>query len=76
MDIDVKVLEFNTGTYEGSTYSNILARYNGKILKFKVNPKANVDLSSDDVDTDVTLTLEIVAGQNQSATPRIVNVTR
>jgi len=74
MEIQAKILEFNEGTYEGNKYSNVLVRYNGKILKFKINSQADVDLSASDVDKDVLLTLEIVAGANFSATPRIVAV--
>jgi len=75
-EIEVKVLEYNEGTYEGNAYSNVLARYNGKILKFKIKPNAGVDLTAEDVDQTLTLSLEITAGSNQAATPRIIGVTR
>jgi len=75
-EIIVKVLEFNEGTYEGNKYSNVLARYNGRILKFKIKANSGVDLSADDVDQTVTLQLEIAAGANQAAMLRIVGITR
>lgn len=72
--IPVEVLEFNKGVYQGNPYSNVLVRYNKKILKFKINSQSQVPLSEEDVDRAVILELEIVGGQNQQATPRVVGV--
>ena len=35
--IKLSLLEFFDGEYQGVKYSNIHARYNGKILKFKLD---------------------------------------
>jgi len=74
MQIEIKVLEYNSGFYKEQPYSNVLARYNGRIIKFKIKSNSSVSLSEKDVDKFVTVELEIVAGQNQSAVPRIVAV--
>lgn len=72
--LPVTILEFNKGTYEGNAYSNALVRYNGKILKLKINNNHEVDLSEEDVDRRVVLELEITSGQYQQALPRIIGV--
>lgn len=70
--IKVRVLEFNKGEYEGNAYSNILARYNEKVLKFKLDPKCG-DLSKL-LDKEVELELSIVKGANSLASLKVIAV--
>lgn len=74
MDNEIKltVLEYKTGTFEGNAYAHLLARYDGRIMKFKLG-KGVPDLSSA-VDRDVSAFFEIVAGQNLAATIRITKI--
>lgn len=71
--IKVKLLEYNEGEFEGNKYSNVMARYDGDILKFKLDRK-NVADCSVLVDHDVELSFTIVKGQNSSAMLRVLSV--
>lgn len=76
MLIEVKVLDYTTGVYEGNAYSSLLVRYKDKILKLKIDAKSQVNVSKDDIDRNLVLSLEIFAGQNQTAVPKVVDVVR
>ncbi len=63
--IKLALLEFHEGEFQGIMYSNIHARYNGKILKFKLD-RNKVGNILNLVDQDVEADIDIVAGTNQS----------
>jgi len=66
------VLETNEGTFEGNQYRSLVARVDGKLLKFKVDKSlSNI---GDYVDQEVELKLDIVKGSNMSATIKVVGV--
>lgn len=72
LKVKITILEYKTGMYEGNSYANVLARYDGKILKFKL-AKDTPDLSKF-IDKEVTATISIVAGANMAATIKIDSV--
>ncbi|MCX6719305.1 MAG: hypothetical protein NTZ38_02945, partial [Candidatus Taylorbacteria bacterium] len=61
--IKLALLEFHEGEFQGIMYSNIHARYNGKILKFKLD-RNKVGNILNLVDQDVEADIDIVAGTN------------
>jgi hypothetical protein len=71
--IPLVLLEYNEGEYQGIKYSNIHARYNGKILKFKLDRNKVGDVS-ELVDQEVEADVEIVAGNNLAASLKIVAI--
>ena len=71
--IKLALLEFNEGEYQGVKYSNIQARYNGKILKFKLD-RNKVGNILNLVDQDVEADIDIVAGTNLLASLKIVAI--
>ena len=71
--IKLTLLEFFDGEYQGVKYSNIHARYNGKILKFKLD-RNKVGNISNLLDQEVEADVEIVAGTNLLASLKIVAV--
>ena len=71
--IKLTLLEFFDGEYQGVKYSNIHARYNGKILKFKLD-RNKVGNISNLLDQEVEADVEIVAGSNLLASIKIVAV--
>lgn len=71
--IKLALLEFNEGEYQGVKYSNIQARYNGKILKFKLD-RNRVGNISNLLDTEVEADVDIVSGSNRLASLKIVAV--
>lgn len=77
MQIKAKLLEYSTGNFQGTDYATIKARSeeiaNNRILKFKVDFKKVGDVSNL-VDSDVVLVCEVVSGQNDAATIRVVSV--
>lgn len=70
--IKLTILEFKQGVYEGTAYANVIARYNDRILKFKLD-KSVPDLSSH-IDEEVDCTFSIVPGQNLAASIKIDGV--
>jgi len=72
--IKCTILEFNKGTYEGNEYANIVARYNDKLVKFRVDVKKVSNLSSEDVDKEVECELEIHGSASQPASVKISSV--
>jgi hypothetical protein len=68
-----RLLEYNEGEFEGNKYSNVVVRYEGQLLKFKLDRKQVADCK-EKVDTDVELTFEVQKGQNSSASIRVVAV--
>jgi hypothetical protein len=73
MQSKLTLLEFNEGEYQGVKYSNIHARYNGKILKFKLDYK-KVGNISNLIDKEVEADVDIVSGGNLAASIKIVAV--
>ncbi len=71
--IKLALLEFYEGEYQGIKYSQIHARYNGKILKFKLD-RNKVGNISNLLDQDVEADVEIVPGTNLLASLKIVAV--
>ncbi len=71
--IKLTLLEFFDGEYQGVKYSNIHARYNGKILKFKLD-RNKVGNISNLLDQEVEADVEIVPGSNLLASIKIVAV--
>lgn len=71
--IKLSLVEFNEGEYKGVLYSNIQARYNGKILKFKLD-RAKVGNISNLLDQEVEADIDIVSGANRMASIKIVAV--
>jgi hypothetical protein len=71
--IKLALLEFNEGEYQGVMYSNIQARYNGKILKFKLD-RNKVGNISNLLDQEVEADIDIVSGSNRLASLKIVAV--
>jgi len=71
--IPLTVLEYNEGTFEGNPYASVIARYNGKLLKFKLDVKKVTGLQKF-VDKDILATLEIVPGDRMAATLKVVAV--
>jgi len=70
--IKLTILEYKTGTYEGNSYHNVLARYDGKVLKFKLSKDVpNLETL---VDKEVDATFSIISGQQLSASLRIDSV--
>jgi len=74
--IKITLLEHNTGVYEGSPYANIVARYNGKLLKFKLDVKKVTSDVPSLIDEEVEATYEIVSGSNMSATIKITSLSK
>jgi len=72
IEISVTVLEKGGGTFEGKEYKNIIVRLGDKLLKFKVDP--SVLLDEVEVDNTYVLALDIVKGQNLSATLKVVDI--
>jgi len=72
LKITALVLEVGGGVYEGNEYKSLTARVDGVLLKFKV-AKTVSDLNSF-VDKEVELTIDIVKGQNMSATIKVVGI--
>jgi len=70
--IKLTLLEYKQGIYEGTPYANCIARYEGKILKFKLD-KSIPDLSQH-IDEELECTFSIVAGQNLAASIKIDGV--
>jgi len=70
--IKLVVLEYKKGVFEGHEYATLLARYAGRVLKFKL-AKGVPDLTRF-IDKEVDATFEIEQGQNLSATLRITSV--
>ena len=73
LSIKLTLLEFNEGEYQGVKYSNIHARYNGKLLKFKLD-RNKVGNISNLLDQEVEADIDIVSGGNLLATLKIVSV--
>ena len=71
--IKLTLLEFNEGEYQVVKYSNIHARYNGKLLKFKLD-RNKVGNISNLLDQEVEADIDIVSGGNLLATLKIVSV--
>ena len=71
--IKLVLLEFNEGEYQGVKYANIHARYNGKLLKFKLD-RTKVGNISNLLDKQVEADLDIVSGGNLAASIKIVAV--
>lgn len=71
--IKLVLLEFNEGEYQGVKYSNIHARYNGRILKFKLD-RNKVGNVSNLLDQQVEADIEIVSGGNLAASLKIVDI--
>jgi len=71
--ITLKLLECKEGVYEGTSYSNVLARYGDRILRFKLDSKKVGNLEKL-IDKNILATVDIVAGGNMAATIRIVEV--
>ena len=71
--IKLSLVEFNEGEFKGVLYSNIQARYNGKILKFKLD-RAKVGNIANLLDQEVEADVEIVSGANRLASLKIVAV--
>lgn len=71
--IKLVLLEFNEGEYQGIKYSNIHARYNGRILKFKLD-RNKVGNVSNLLDQQVEAGIEIVSGGNLAASLKIVAI--
>lgn len=75
MDLKLKLLEYNSGVIgaENTPWANILGRYNGRVMKFKVDVKKSGDLSAF-LDKEVTAKCEVIVGKELSATLKIVGV--
>ena len=73
LTIKLSLVEFNAGEYKGVLYSNIQGRYNGKILKFKLDRNKVGDISNL-VDHQVEADLDITPGAGRAATIRVVAV--
>jgi hypothetical protein len=73
LTIKLTVLEFKDDEYQGIKYSNIHGRYNGKIIKFKLD-RNKVGNISNMLDKNVEADIEIVSGTNLAATLKIVAV--
>jgi len=71
--INATLLEYNSGVYEGNAYASVVARYNGRLTKFKLDTKKVADLTPM-IDSEVELTYEIVPGDRFLATIRVVEV--
>jgi len=71
--IKLSLVEFNSGEYKGVLYSNIQGRYNGKILKFKLDRNKVGDISNL-VDQEVEADIAITPGKDRMATIRVVAV--
>jgi len=71
--LNVHVLEFKNDVYKDQPFSWVLARYNGKVLKFSVDVKSGLDLS-DKIDEDVDLRFDVVSGQHLKAVLKVVGV--
>lgn len=71
--IKLVLLEFKEGEFQGVKYSNIFARYDGKILKFKLD-RPKVGNLSNFIDHEVEADIEIVGGVNLLASLKIVAV--
>lgn len=71
--IKLVLLEFNEGEYQGVKYASIHARFNGRILKFKLDRNKVGDISNL-VDQEVDADIDIVSGSNLLATLKIVAV--
>jgi hypothetical protein len=72
MKINIVVLEFIQGVFQGNPYKQLLARYNNRVLKFKL--ASDIEDLNKYVDREVSAEIEIVAGQNLAATLRIVAI--
>jgi len=69
---NIHVMESYSGTYEGTAYNKVTARYpskDGRVMVFK----SKIDMK-EHVDEDVTVVLDITVGQNLAATVKIVAV--
>ncbi len=71
--IKLVLLEFNEGEYQGVKYSNIHARYNGKLFKFKLD-RNKVGNISHLLDQEVEADIDIVSGGNLAAAIKIIAV--
>jgi len=71
--IPARLLEYNTGEYEGNKYSNILARVDDKILKFKLDSKIVLDQSKN-IDKNVVLTFIVAKGKDSNASIKVTDV--
>lgn len=69
--IEAIILEHSQGVFEGSPYGSVVARYNGNLLRFKIDRK-RIDTLEEYLDKNVELELEIVKGQNMQAGLKIV----
>jgi len=70
---NARLLEYNEGEFEGNKFANIIARHDGKLLKFKLDRKQVSDVS-DMIDTDVNLSFDVVKGQNSAASIKVVGI--
>jgi len=71
-NLKVRVLEANNGEFQGKKYSNILARYGDKIMKFKLS--SDIGDCKQYVDQDVEIQFEIVKNFDGAASLRVVSV--
>ena len=71
--IKLTLLDFSEGEFQGIKYSNIHARYNGKILKFKLD-RVKVGNIANLIDQPVEADVEIVQGTNLLASLKIIAV--
>lgn len=68
------VLEVNEGTFQGSPYASVLARYGEKVMRFKLDvKKTSADAYKKFVDKEVEAEFEIVSGQNMTASLKLVS---
>jgi len=73
ISVPAVILEYKTGKYEGNDFASVLCRVGDRIVKFKVDLKTCPDLSSM-TDKKVSLSVDIVAGVNLAATPKVVGI--
>lgn len=62
MKILITPIDFHSGVYEGSAFASVIARYNGKLTKFKVDPKFVDELQNSldkEVEVDIVLSQSV-----------------
>jgi len=73
------LLEATAGEYQGNPYISIKLRSkevaDNTILKYKVDPKrVSIDVLKESIDTEVTVLCEVLRGQNDLATLKVVGL--
>ena len=69
--IKALILEVSGGVYEGNEWQAIVARVQGRLMRFKVDVK-RVHFTTSDVDKDVELEYELSGSASSPALVRIV----